>query len=87
MQLLSTLHCTKNDVSNNALYHLAARDAHAKLHANAFPSMDSDAQENDWIHLVSVQSLSDDGNNIFLVESGERAKSLYGSDDDLLSVY
>jgi hypothetical protein len=76
----------KNDVSDDKLFHLGATDAYAELHANAFPSIDSDVPDNDWTHLVSVESLSDDGYNIFLIESGDGAKLLCGRGNDLLSV-
>lgn len=86
MHALSTLYCMENDVSDDKLFNLAATDAYAEIYASAFPSMDSDVQGNNWTHLVSVESLSDDGYNIFLVESGEEAKLLYGRGNDLLSV-
>lgn len=86
MHALSTLCFMNNNVRDDKLFKMTATDAYSELCARAFPSMDSDVQENDWTHLVSVESLSDEGHNVFLVESGEGAKLLYGRGDDLRTV-
>jgi hypothetical protein len=86
MHALSTLHCMRVSVSDDRLFSLATIDAYSEFYASAFPSMDSGAQENDWTHLVSVESLSDNGYNVFLVESDEDAKLLYGRGNELSTV-
>ena len=52
----------------------------------SFPSMDSSAERSDYTHLVSVGSLLDEGHNVFLVESGAKAKLIYGLNNDLSHV-
>ena len=40
--------------------------------------MDSDAKDSDFRNLVSTESLSDEGYNVFLVENELKAKLIYG---------
>ncbi len=85
--MLTRLHCFNNDVENERVFDLPTKDAFSELCARAFPPMDGGAEHSDFTHLVSTESLSDDGHYFFLVESGNRAKLIYGLGDDLSSVF
>ncbi|MBR8456641.1 immunity 42 family protein [Burkholderia dolosa] len=78
LSMLSRLHCMRNTVEDADLFHISPEDAYRELCNRAFPSMDSDAESNDFTHLVSAESLSDEGYYIFLVEYDESAKLIYG---------
>lgn len=78
LNLLSAMNCLKRSLEDADLFGLHAKDAYAELVARAFPSMNSDAEESDYRHLVSVGSLLDEGHQVFLVESGENAKLIFG---------
>ncbi|NML96600.1 hypothetical protein HHL24_01290 [Paraburkholderia sp. RP-4-7] len=78
LNLLSAMDCLKRNLEDADLFDLPAKDAYVVLVARAFPSMDSDAKESDYRHLVSIGSLLDDGHQVFLVESGENAKLIFG---------
>jgi hypothetical protein len=78
LSMLSRLHCMKNSVEDAHLFHFPPQDAYRELCKRAFPSMDSNAKVSDFNHLVSAESLSDDGNYFFLVEYAELAKLIYG---------
>ncbi|WP_231337523.1 Imm42 family immunity protein [Paraburkholderia sprentiae] len=78
LSMLSRLHCMKNSVEDADLFHRSQQDAYRELCARAFPSMDSDAADSDFNHLVSAESLSDDGNYVFLIEYAGLAKLIYG---------
>lgn len=82
LSMLSRLHCMRNAVEDADLFHLSSQDAYRELCNRAFPSLDSDAENNDFKHLVSAESLSDEGNYIFLVEYAESAKLVYGLKED-----
>jgi hypothetical protein len=78
LNLLSAMDGLKSSLEDADLFDLPAKDAYAELVVSAFPSMDSDAKESDYRHLVSIGSLLDDGHQVFLVESGENAKLIFG---------
>ena len=84
--LLTQLHCLSNSVEDTRLFGLPHVEAYAELCRRAFPSMDSSATDSDYKHLVSVGSLLDEGHNVFLVESGDQAKLIYGFNDDYAGV-
>ncbi|MFL9865183.1 immunity 42 family protein [Paraburkholderia fungorum] len=83
LNLLSGLNCMKHSVEDVRLFNLPTSSAYAELVARAFPPMDSDAADSDYRHLVSIGSLLDDDNNVFLVESGEQAKLIFGSRSEI----
>lgn len=78
LNLLSVLHCLKSDAEDERVFNLSASSAYAELVEKAFPDMDSDAIDNDYRHLISVGSLSDDGHEIFIVEWQEQARIIWG---------
>jgi Immunity protein 42 len=84
---LSKLHCVNNAVEDMDLFNRLVNSAYHELCKRAFPPMDSDAQNNDFIHFVSVESLSDDEHNVFLVECAAQAKLIYGFNQDPSSIY
>jgi hypothetical protein len=86
LNLLGKLHCIENGVQDGRLFGLPPVEAYSELCALAFPSMDSDVDYSDYTHLVSVGSLLDEGHNVFLIESGDQAKLIYGFNDDLSRV-
>lgn len=86
LNLLSGLHCVTNSVEDDRLFSLPLVDAYKELCAKAFPSMDSNAGDSDYTHLVSVGSLLDKGYNVFLIESGDQAKLVYGFNDEISSI-
>lgn len=86
LNLLSGLDCIAGDVVDERLFNLPASRAYVELVARAFPAMDSDAEDSDYKHLISVGSLLDEGHHVFLVESKEQAKLIAGFKDDLGSV-
>jgi hypothetical protein len=75
-----------NSVEDDRLFNLPISDAYQELCSRAFPSMDSDAEHNDFTHLVSAESLSDEGCYVFLVESLGQAKLIYGFNQDPSSI-
>lgn len=76
--LLSGLNCVRDNVDDERLFNLPVPNAYEELVVRAFPDMDSVAETSDYKHLASVGSLLDAGHQIFLVESGEKAKLIYG---------
>lgn len=66
---------------------MPASTSYAKLVEKAFPGMDSDAEFSDYTHLVSVGSLLDAGFQVFLVELGDRAKLIWGDEEDASVVH
>jgi hypothetical protein len=78
LSMLSRLHCMKNSVEDADLFHRSPQDAYRELCTRAFPSMDSNAESNDFNHFVSSESLSDDENYVFLIEYAQLAKLVYG---------
>jgi hypothetical protein len=83
---LSKLHCMSNPVEDCHLFNCSAKVAYHELYKRAFPSMDSDGASNDFTHFVSVESLSDDEHNVFLVECEAKAKMIYGFNEDSSSI-
>ncbi|HHY6927008.1 Imm42 family immunity protein [Burkholderia ambifaria] len=86
LSMLARLYCMKNSVEDVDLFHRSPADAYRELCARAFPSLDSDAESNDFTHLVSAESLSDEGNYVFLIECAESAKLIYGFKEDENSI-
>jgi len=84
---LSKLHCMSNAVEDIDLFNRSASDAYNELCQRAFPPADSDAESSDFTHFVSIESLSDDEHNVFLVECAAQAKLIYGFDQDPSSIY
>jgi hypothetical protein len=68
----------KNTVEDADLFHRSPPDAYSELCKRAFPPMDSNVESNDFAHLVSAESLSDEGHYFFLIEHAKLAKLLYG---------
>lgn len=77
LNLLSGVNCITADVVDERLFNLPASDTYIELVGKAFPEMDSDAEDSDYKHLVSVGSLLDAGYNVFLVEFKEQAKLIW----------
>jgi len=75
-----------NAVENVYLYNQPFSGAYQELCKRAFPSMESGAESNDFTHFVSVESLSDDEYNVFLIECEADAKIIYGMNPDLASI-
>jgi hypothetical protein len=75
-----------HSVEDERLFKLQASEAYGELCNRAFPPTDFDAETNDFTHLASAESLSDDGYNVFLVESAREAKLILGFNDDPDSV-
>lgn len=86
LNLLSGVNAVLADVVDEKLFKLPASDAYNELVEKAFPDMDSEAEDSDYKHLVSVGSLLDAGYNVFLVEFGEHAKLIWGKRDAIPSV-
>jgi hypothetical protein len=86
LHMLSQLHCMNHSVEDVALFERPVNKAYRELCRRTFPDMDSTAIDNDFTHLVSAESLSDDGHYIFLVESGRRAKLIYGFKNESNSI-
>lgn len=84
---LSQLYCMNNAVEDSHFFNLASIDAYRILCERAFPSIDFTAEHSDFTHLVSAESLSDDGHYLFLVENMGHAKLVYGFRDDPQSVF
>jgi hypothetical protein len=76
---LSQCYCMKYSVEDEQIFNLPIRDAYKELCVITYPTIESGA-DNDFRHLVSATSLSDDGYNIFLVEHKSQAKLIYGVD-------
>lgn len=87
LHMLANLHCMKNASEDLSLFDRSPSDAYRELCRRTFPSVDSNAEQSDFTHLVSAESLSDDGHYFFLVEGNGKAKLIYGFKDDLNSVY
>lgn len=83
ISMLLSLDCMNRAFEDQKLFHLPQDEAYRELHRLAFPSIDSDAEANDFTHLVSAESLSDDGHYFFLIESEEKAKLIYGYKEKL----
>jgi hypothetical protein len=79
---LSMLHCMKNAVEDIDLFNLPVGVAYQELCKRAFPSTDSSVENSDFSYFVSVESLSDDGHNVFLIECETHAKLIYGFNND-----
>lgn len=84
---LSKLHCLSNAVEDVDLFNSSVDSAYYELCKRAFPPMDSEVESNDFTHLASVESLLDDGHNVFLVECAAQAKLIYGFNQDPSSIY
>jgi hypothetical protein len=69
------------NVLDERLFDLPASDAYNELIKRAFPDMDSEEEDSDYKHLVSVGSLLDADFNVFLVESADQAKLIWGRRD------
>jgi len=78
LEMLSRLHCMSHAVEDDNLFRLPVTEAYIELCSRAFPAVDSDVESIDFTHLVSAESLSDDGYYVFLVESAGQAKLIYG---------
>ncbi|NML97402.1 hypothetical protein HHL24_05480 [Paraburkholderia sp. RP-4-7] len=78
LSMLARLYCMKNSVEDADLFHRPPSDAYRELCERAFPSMDSAAESSDFTHLVSAESLSDEGHYVFLIEDEKMAKLIYG---------
>lgn len=87
LHLLSKLPSLIAPVEDDHIFHMPLIEAYSELYRRAFPSADSDAKMSDYKNLVSARSLLDEGHNFFLVESGSRARLIYGFDGDLSSVF
>jgi len=83
---LSLLRCMNHAVEDKELFNSPPEIAYERLRERAFPSLDSDAEASDFAHVVSAESLSDEGHYLFLVEAGEQAKLIVGFKDDIGSV-
>ncbi|MBR8070653.1 immunity 42 family protein [Burkholderia cenocepacia] len=83
---LSLLNSMDHPVENEEIFNFPQNSAYKRLCKLAFPSLDSDAEVSDFTHLVSPESLSDEGHYMFLVEFGEQAKLISGFKEDLSSV-
>lgn len=84
---LSQLYCMSNAVTDADLFSLSPMDTYRTLCGRAFPPVDSAVENNDFTHLVSAESFSDDGHYVFLVEDADQAKLVYGFKDDLQGVF
>lgn len=82
LRMLSRLHCMQNSVEDESLFHLSPQDAYRELCGRAFPLLDSGAESNDFTHLVSAESLSDEGYYVFLIECAESARLIYGLNEN-----
>lgn len=85
--LLEASHCMNESTEDAKLFNSPVTEAYQELCAQAYPSMDSNAEKNDFTHIASPPSLSDEGNCIFLVEYNEKAKLICGMGADLSSVF
>lgn len=83
---LSVLNSMNHPVEDEEMFNLPPDAAYERLCEQAFPSVDSDAEVSDFTHLVSAESLSDEGHYLFLVEHGEQAKLIAGFKDHISSV-
>ncbi|VVE58697.1 hypothetical protein PHO31112_05362 [Pandoraea horticolens] len=75
-----------NSVEDEVIFNMPLHTAYERLCVQAFPSLDSDVKVSDFRHLVSAESLSDDGYYAFLVECGVQAKLILGYENDASSV-
>jgi len=80
--MMEVMSCMKSDVEDIRLFELDPSKAYEELYERAFPGMDSTAEHSDYRHFVSPPSLMDEGHIIFLIESGESAKLIYGTRGD-----
>lgn len=88
--MLSQLHCMSHAVENENFFNLSVNEAYKELCNLTFPAADSDIERNDFRYLVSAESLSDDGHYVFLVESDEKARLIYGfkeEGDSILDIF
>ncbi|WP_092138318.1 Imm42 family immunity protein [Cupriavidus sp. YR651] len=82
LHMLAGLHCMTHAVEDARLFSMATSNAYSELCERALPSSNSDARNSDFTHLVSAESLSDDGYYVFLIESADQAKLIYGLKGD-----
>jgi hypothetical protein len=78
LHMLSRLHCMNHAVEDVGLFKLPPSIAYTELCMRAFPTLNSNVEVSDFSHLVSTESLSDEGNYVFLVECEGAAKLIYG---------
>jgi hypothetical protein len=83
---LGSLHAMNHQVEDEHLFNVSAEEAYEHLCEMAFPALESDAATSDFTHLVSAESLSDEGHYIFLVEYGSEAKLIAGFKNDKSSI-
>ena len=78
---LEAFYCMKNNVEDFELFELAPNYAFRKLYDLTYPEM-SCGVDNEWRHAVVPTSLSDEGYCIFLVEFEDKAKLIYGKNNN-----
>lgn len=78
VHMLRSTYVMNNSVEDETLFNLPPHMAYKNLCLRAFPSMDSEAEYSDFNNLVSSESLSDEGWNVFLVEFDVQAKIIFG---------
>lgn len=78
VNLLSSLPCLDGSVEETDLFDLPSSVSYALLVEKAFPKMESNVTGNDCRNVVSVGSLLDSGFQIFLIESRDQAKLVWG---------
>ncbi|GJH25796.1 immunity 42 family protein [Caballeronia novacaledonica] len=83
---LSLLPVMTQSAEDEHTFNMPPVEAYRQLCERTFPADDSNAQLSDFTHLVSSESLSDEGYYFFLVELGEAAKLVAGFKDDMRSV-
>jgi hypothetical protein len=83
---LNLLHVMNHRVEDQSLFELPDQDAYFRLHKMAFPDQYSDSPVNDFTHLISTESMSDEENYIFLVEFKDEAKIISGYKDHASTV-
>lgn len=77
---LCGLSCMSNSAEDGVLFEMSGSESYAELYKRAYPEMESGAENNDFRHVAAPMSLLDEGYTIFLVESGEQGRLLYGRD-------
>jgi len=87
LHLLSKLPCLEKSIEDDDIFNMPPAEVYSVLYERAFPSVYSDAESSDYTHLVSARSLLDEGHNVFLVESGSKARLIYGMDGKPLSLF
>lgn len=86
LNLLSDVNSITGEVLDTRLFNLPASDAYNELIERAFPDMNSKREDSDYKHLVSVGSLLDAGYKVFLIESADQAKLVWGGPDAIPTV-